>query len=136
MAELPGGRVRVIAGSVGDVRGPARTFTPMNVLDVRVDAGQTMALNQPEGWTTLVVVLAGSVRINGSDAVGAAQMATLSTAGEGLVLQADAAAKVLVLSGEPINEPVAAYGPFVMNTREELVQAVDDFNSGRFGRLH
>ena len=135
LAELPGGHVRVIAGSVGAVRGPARTFTPMNVLDVRIAAGQTLELPQPEGWTTLVVVLAGQVRINGGDAVGAAQMATLSTAGEGLTLQAADTAKLLVLSGEPIDEPVAAYGPFVMNTREELVQAVDDFNHGRFGRL-
>ena len=135
LAELPGGRVRVIAGSVGAVRGPARTFTPMNVLDVRITAGQTLELPQPEGWTTLVVVLAGQVHINGSDAVGAAQMATLSTVGEGLTLQAADTAKVLVLSGVPIDEPVAAYGPFVMNTREELVQAVDDFNHGRFGRL-
>lgn len=135
LAELPGGHVRVIAGSVGAVRGPARTFTPMNVLDVRIAAGQTLELPQPEGWTTLVVVLAGQVRINGSEAVGASQMATLSTAGEGLTLQAADAAKLLVLSGEPIDEPVAAYGPFVMNTREELVQAVDDFNHGRFGRL-
>lgn len=135
LAELPGGHVRVIAGSVGAVRGPARTFTPMNVLDVRMAAGQTLELPQPEGWTTLVVVLAGQVRINGSEAVGASQMATLSTTGEGVTLKAADAAKLLVLSGEPIDEPVAAYGPFVMNTREELVQAVDDFNHGRFGRL-
>jgi redox-sensitive bicupin YhaK (pirin superfamily) len=134
---LPGdaGKVRVIAGEYGGTKGPARTFTPMNVWDVRLAAGKTADLALPEGWTTLVVVLAGSIRLNSDTPLGAAQMATLGTAGQGIVLEAVSEAKVLVLAGQPIDEPVVGYGPFVMNTRAEIMQAVEDFNSGKFGRM-
>jgi quercetin 2,3-dioxygenase len=129
------GTVRVIAGQFAGNQGPARTFTPMNVWDVRLKAGKAAELPQPEGWTVQVVVLAGTVRVNGGTILRAAQMATLDTAGTGVTLEADNEAKVLFLAGEPIDEPVVGYGPFVMNTREEIVQAVDDFNSGKFGRM-
>ena len=129
------GSVRVIAGEFGGGKGPARTFTPMNVWDVRLKAGKAAQLEQEEGWTVQVVVLAGRVRVNGGTVLGAAQMATLSTDGRGVALEAEDDAKVLFLAGRPIDEPVAGYGPFVMNTREEIVKAIDDFNSGRFGRL-
>ncbi len=134
---LPGdaGRVRVIAGAFGGAQGPARTYSPLNVWDVRLAAGNLADLRQPEGWSTLVVVLDGTVAVNGATALHAAEMATLSTAGTGVAIEARDDAKLLVLAGEPIAEPVVGYGPFVMNSRQEIVQAVNDFNSGRFGSM-
>ncbi len=129
------GKVRVIAGRFGDSAGPANTFTPMNVLDVRLKDGHALDLPQPDGWNTLLVVLAGRVTINDDTTLGTAEMATLSAEGEALTLVASGDAKLLLLSGEPIDEPVAGYGPFVMNTRQEILQAIEDFNSGRFGEL-
>jgi len=133
---LPGdaGKVRVIAGSYEDAKGPARTFTPMNVWDVRLNAGKSVDLAQEEGWTVNVVVMAGKVKINGT-ALGASQMATLATAGRGVSIEAESDAKILFLAGEPIDEPVVGYGPFVMNSQAEIVKAIEDFNSGRFGRM-
>ena len=127
--------MRVIAGEFGGRKGPARTFTPMNVWDLRLKAGKTADLAQAEGWTVLVVVLAGTVKVNGDTALRAAQMATLDTAGRGVTLEAGDDAKILFLAGEPIDEPVVGYGPFVMNTREEIAQAIEDFNGGKFGRM-
>jgi redox-sensitive bicupin YhaK (pirin superfamily) len=134
---LPGGAgtVRVIAGEYAGRNGPARTFTPMNVWDVRLAPGMTAELPQEEGWTVQVVVLAGTVQVNGETILRAAQMATLSTTGQGVTIEANNEAKVLLLAGQPIDEPVVGYGPFVMNTREEIVRAIDDFNSGKFGRV-
>lgn len=134
---LPGGagEVRVIAGRCGAAQGPARTFTPMNVWDVRLAPGPSVALDQPEGWACLLVVLAGSVRLGDGTELKAAQMATLSTSGSALAVVADAPAKLLLLAGEPLNEAVVGYGPFVMNSRDEIVQAIEDFNAGRFGQM-
>ena len=135
--ELPdgAGQVRVIAGAFGGQKGPARTFTPMNVWDVRLHPGKIADLAQVEGWTVLVVVLAGTVQVNGETILREKQMATLSTAGTGVTLEANNEVKLLFLAGQPIDEPVVGYGPFVMNTREEIAQAVNDFNSGKFGRM-
>ncbi len=129
------GTVRVIAGEYGGSKGPARTFTPMNVWDVRLTAGKVAELSQAEGWTVQVVVLAGTVQVNGDTILRAAQMATLATAGRDVTIEANADAKLLLLAGEPIDEPVVGYGPFVMNTREEIARAVEDFNNGKFGRM-
>ena len=129
------GVVRLIAGEYDGHKGPARTFTPMNVWDVRIQPGKAVDLSQPEGWTVQVVVLAGTVQINGDTVLRAAQMATLGTAGQGVTIEANNDAKVLLLAGEPIDEPVVGYGPFVMNTREEIVKAIEDFNGGKFGKM-
>jgi quercetin 2,3-dioxygenase len=129
------GVVRVIAGTCKNTRGPAHTHTPMNVWDLRISAGHTVALDQPEGWTTQLVVQAGTVRVNGNTELHAAQMATLTTEGTQIRVEASADAKLLLLAGEPINEPVVGYGPFVMNSRAEIVQAMEDFNGGKFGRM-
>ena len=131
---LPGGagRVRVIAGSFDGRQGPAHSFTPMNVLDMRLAAGHRLQLAQPEGWSTLVVVLAGTVQFNDGTTLGAAEMASLSTQGTQLTLAAQEDAKLLLLAGEPIAEPVVGYGPFVMNSEQQIAQAIDDFNRGHF----
>ena len=134
-AGQPAGQLRVIAGAFGTARGPARSFTPMNVWDLRVNAGSTVSLPQPEGWTAQVVVLAGTVTVNGDSALHAAQMATLSREGTALRIEAQEDARLLLLAGEPIDEPVVGYGPFVMNSRDEIARAIEDFNSGRFGRM-
>jgi redox-sensitive bicupin YhaK (pirin superfamily) len=129
------GTVRVIAGEYGGRKGPARTFTPMNVWDVRLKAGKAADLAQAEGWTAQIVVLAGTVQLNGDTILRAAQMATLDTAGRGITIEANGDAKILLLAGLPIDEPVVGYGPFVMNSREEIERAIEDFNSGKFGRM-
>ena len=129
------GRVRVIAGEFDGHRGPAHTFTPMNVWDVRLGAGRAIDLPQPDGWTTLLVVLDGTVQVNGEAVLRKAEVATLSIEGSGLHIEANGDAKLLLLSGEPIDEPVVGYGPFVMNSQQEIIQAIADFNSGKFGRM-
>ena len=129
------GTLRVIAGSYDGNAGPARTFSPMNVWDVRLAAGKSVSLPQPEGWTAMLVVLAGTVMLNGETVLREKQMATLSTEGRHVVIEANGDAKLLLLAGEPIDEPVVGYGPFVMNSQQEIIQAIADFNSGKFGRM-
>jgi hypothetical protein len=128
------GSVRVIAGNYDGNQGPARTFTPINVWDVRLGQGKDAALTLPEGHTAAVVVLHGTLLVNG-EVVREAQMVLLEREGDGLSLEANSEATLLVLSGEPINEPIVGHGPFVMNTQAEIATAMADFNAGRFGRI-
>jgi len=131
-----GGYARVIAGDLDGVKGPAQTFTPVNVFDVRLKAGGRTRLSLPAGHNAAVVLLTGEVVLNLVERLeGEAKIALLSPEGEGVSFGAKADSILLVLSGEPINEPVASYGPFVMNTRAELMQAVQDYNAGKMGHL-
>lgn len=129
------GRLRVIAGSFGDTTGPARTFTPINIWDVRLVRGKTAVLDVPEGHTLSVLVLAGTVEIDGHEIAREAQTVILSRDGGGITIEAGGDAKLLMLTGEPIDEPVVAHGPFVMNTVGEIKQALLDFQAGRFGAI-
>ena len=129
------GTLRVIAGTFGDVRGPAETFTPMNLWDMQLNAGHGVTLQTPEGHAASVFVRKGKIRINGTTTGSDAQLVVLGPKGEGVRIDADTDALVMVLSGEPIDEPVFGYGPFVMNTEAEIRRAIVDFNNGRMGRL-
>jgi redox-sensitive bicupin YhaK (pirin superfamily) len=129
------GSARIIAGRLGDTSGPAHTFTPLNVWDVRLNGGAQTRLPLPEGHTAMVVVLSGRVAADGDQVACAAQMLLLDRADEGALLTAKCDATLLVLTGEPIDEPIVGYGPFVMNSETEIRQAIDDFNSGRFAEI-
>lgn len=129
------GTVRVIAGEFAGVSGPARTHTPMNVWDLRLKQGGATTLELPAGHTLALAVLRGTVLVNGDSVVREAQLVQFDRAGRGIALEANSDAVLLLLGGEPIDEPVVGYGPFVMNTAQEIRDAVADFNGGRFGRI-
>jgi quercetin 2,3-dioxygenase len=133
--EDDGGTLRVIAGEYLEHKGPANTFTPINVWDLKLEPGARVNLPVPKGHTTLVAVLNGSVQINDTDVLREAELANLDREGQEIVLESNNDARLLVLSGEPIDEPVVGYGPFVMNTEGEIKQAMLDFQSGKFGAL-
>jgi redox-sensitive bicupin YhaK (pirin superfamily) len=129
------GTMRIIAGTYEGREGPARTYSPLNVWDLRLGRQQRFRFDVPAGWTTAIVVLHGTVLVNDSEIVREAQFAVLDPAGSGVALEANNDATMLVLAGEPLDEPVVGHGPFVMNTRTEIIEAIQDFNSGRFGRM-
>lgn len=137
VVELPdgAGRARIIAGELDGRRGPARTHTPIDVWDVRLVAGGRARFPIAEGRTLAVVVLRGTVLVNGETVVREAKFAQMSRDGRDVEIEANGDATLLILSGEPIDEPVVGYGPFVMNSQDEIRQAIDDFNSGRFGGM-
>jgi redox-sensitive bicupin YhaK (pirin superfamily) len=142
VVELPGGgHLRVIAGEVSgagvpSTKGPASTFTPLNVWDVILKAGEKVELNVPEGHNTAVVLRKGDATVNDTAKLtGEARITVLSKQGTSVTIEAKGDSELVLLSGEPIDEPIASYGPFVMNTREEIMQAVADLKSGKFGQL-
>lgn len=128
------GTLRVIAGRYGDVAGAAHTFTPMNVWDMRLQTGGRVSLELPAGHTTALFVLSGMIRVDGQT-VGPAELAVMEREGTELAFEATQDSVVLLLGGQPLNEPVVGHGPFVMNSREEIEQAMRDFSAGRFGRM-
>ncbi|EJI0930087.1 pirin family protein [Salmonella enterica] len=129
------GTMRVIAGRYEEAKGPADTFSPLNVWDMRLLRDRQLTLSQPEGWSTALVVLKGNITLNGTTSVNEAQLVVLSQQGKTLHFETSSDASVLLLSGKPLNEPIVGYGPFVMNTKQEIAEAVRDFNSGRFGQI-
>jgi redox-sensitive bicupin YhaK (pirin superfamily) len=128
------GYARVIAGEFKGIKGPANTFTPVNLYDMRLNAGHQTEFSLPAGYTTALFVLNGEIMVHGR-AVKEAELAVFDTKGETIRIDVKENATVVVLNGEPIPEPVAHYGPFVMNTREELIQAMQDYQAGRMGHL-
>ena len=131
------GSVRVIAGEYEGQAGPAKTFTPMNVFDIRLKKGEELVLPAADGWNTSVVVLRGALEGAGDSGVVAkdAKMLMFSQDGQDIKIKALEDSVALLLSGEPIDEPIVGQGPFVMNTREEIDQAINDFNRGAFGSI-
>ena len=129
------GRLRVIAGEYVGRRGPAQTVTPMDVWDLHLNEGGKSDFTLPAGRTLALIVLKGTVMVNAVTVARRGQLVVLDGEGERVALEANNDATVLLLSGEPIDEPIAGYGPFVMNTQAEIRQAMLDFNSGRFGEI-
>jgi redox-sensitive bicupin YhaK (pirin superfamily) len=135
--ELPNdaGTARVIAGALQTAKGAAHTFTPMNVWDMRLKADRTLTLTLPEGHTVGLYVLKGKLKI-GMQTICSTEMAVMEKEGTELVANVLEDTVVLLLSGEPLNEPIVGHGPFVMNSRAEIMQAMHDFNNGKFGQIN
>ena len=125
----------MIAGEFAGAKGPAQTFTPIQVWDLRLASGEPTDLALPDGYTTALVVLRGSLRINGSEPIRDAEVALFDRAGERIRIDGAADATALLLCGEPIGEPIVGRGPFVMNSAAEIRQAMVDYQSGKLGRL-
>lgn len=134
--KVEGGFVEVIAGNFQGVAGMASTFTPVHMFNAHLETGGTTECTFPAVYNTCLVVVEGEIRINGSeDSVSLDHFVLFENEGESFQIEATEASKILILSGEPIREPIAAHGPFVMNTRQEILQAFQDFEDGKFGEL-
>lgn len=129
------GMVRVIAGEFGGKKGAAKTFTPINLWDVNLRADKSADLPLPDGHTTTFLVLSGEVTVNGDQTAREGDLAIFARSGNGISVGAKTDAKLLVMAGEPFNEPVVGHGPFVMNSRAEIQQAFEDYQLGRMGEL-
>lgn len=129
------GTLEIIAGTFKGSTGPASTFTPLCLFNVNLNKGKSTSFSFTESDNTALLVIEGSITINDTDKASTDHFVLFSNNGEDFTVRADEDALVLVLSGQPINEPIASYGPFVMNTDEEIMQAVKDFQSGKFGYL-
>lgn len=135
--ELEGGNglLRVIAGSFQGRQGSARTVTPIDLFDLQLNRGTQTTLQLPDGHNSSFFVLQGSVTVNGSPPAGEAELVVCRREGSLVTLTATEGSRLLVMSGQPIEEPIARYGPFVMNTKAELIQAVNDYQAGNMGHL-
>ncbi|MCK7592028.1 pirin family protein [Subsaxibacter sp. CAU 1640] len=129
------GEVEVIAGDYKGNKGPASTFSPLNMFNVRLKKGVKTELSFPSNYTTALLMVEGDAKINDNTEAPQDHFVMFSNDGESFTIEAENDAVILVLSGEPLNEPIAAHGPFVMNTHEELIEAFQDFNTGKFGYL-
>lgn len=129
------GAIEIIAGEYKGLKGAASTFTPVHLYNVRLNKGAKADFSLPSDYNTALLVIEGSIKVNDKETVATDHFALFANEGETFNIEALSNALVLVLSGEPINEPIAAHGPFVMNTRDELIEAFDEFNAGKFGHL-
>lgn len=130
-----GSIVRVVAGEFKGVKGPAKTFTPVEMYDIRLNQSAEVTFDLPEAYNSMLLVTKGKININDEQDAEHKDFVLFGHVGESIQLKALEDSYVLVLSGEPIREPIASHGPFVMNTRAEILQALDDYNSGKFGKI-
>lgn len=129
------GFIEIIAGNYQDKKGPASTFSPVNLMNAKLKSGGKAEFNFPENFNTAALVVEGNIIVNAEEKVSTDHFVLFENAGENFTLEATEDSIILILSGKPLNEPIAPHGPFVMNTREEIVQAFDDYNNGKFGFL-
>ena len=132
---LENGKLRVIAGSYLAAKGPALTHSPINLWDIRVGKGSANTFTVPEGQTASVFVLSGSIKLNDDKVISSAELALMDTADQTFKIEALEDTKLLFLGGQPLNEPIVGYGPFVMNSQMEIRQAFEDYESGKMGKL-
>ncbi|HET6226938.1 MAG TPA: pirin family protein [Bacteroidia bacterium] len=130
-----GGVIEIISGEYNGIKGGASTFTPIHIFNAKLNTGANTTFSFPSNYNTGLLVIEGSIKVNGTTQIPTDNFALFENNGEEFTVEATENAIVLILSGEPIHEPIAAHGPFVMNTRQEIIQAMDDFNSGKFGSL-
>ena len=129
------GSIEIIAGEYNGNKGPAFTFTPVHMMNAKLKAGGKADFHFPDHYNTAALVIEGSIMVNGSEKAASDQFVLFENQGEDFTIEASEDAIVLIISGEPIKEPIFPHGPFVMNTREEIMQAFEDFNTGKFGYL-
>jgi len=130
-----GGEVEIIAGEFDGVKGPATTFTPVHLFNLKMKKGEKLELSFPDGYTTAMLAIEGAALINNTEKLPMNNLGLLERDGEELTVEALEDGVFLLMSGEPINEPIAQYGPFLMNTQAEIAQAIDDYQQGKFGYL-
>lgn len=133
--EVENGTIEVIAGEYNQTKGAASTFSPVNMLNAKLTSGGKASFNFPSHYNTVLLVIEGEVKVNNEEIVPTDHLLLFANEGENFEIEATENSVVLILSGEPLNEPIASYGPFVMNTQDEIRAAFDDFNNGKFGTL-
>jgi len=130
-----GGTVRVIAGEFSGATGPAKTFTPINLLDVQLRAGHRLRLNLRDGYTAALYLMKGGIKVNDADKATETELVIFERDGDAVAIEATSDATIFVMNGQPIDEPVVGHGPFVMNTQQQIAQAFVDLHHGKFGNI-
>ncbi|QES92413.1 pirin family protein [Empedobacter brevis] len=133
--EVENGFIEVIAGEYNQTKGAASTFSPVNMLNAKLNEGGKANFSFPANYNTLLLVIEGEVKVNEQEIVSTDHLLLFTNEGEDFSVEAIENSVVLILSGEPLNEPIASYGPFVMNTQEQIREAFEDYNNGKFGTL-